>query len=221
MSSSSIRLNWRTLLVAGVFGLILLNSCKPEGPAPPSAKPDAKEELQRALKGANVNGFTFETREDDAQAVASFTNIAVRKLINLDKTTPSVVLRYTSVKDKARNATKVYKTEAAMAGKTLTITVSDFATGEVVSKDTSAEPPPPGDRGNFKTLQECIDDFFCKHRSELECEANRTCKTQFVGIICCLTNGQCVSVHFGIKPTSFRCQLQDLIPDFEGMVLSP
>jgi hypothetical protein len=210
------------------FGLIC--SCNPPPPNPPQPEPtrsdaprsDPKEELTRSLKGANVQGYIFETREDDAQAVASLTNPAVRSLIRLEPGTNSVVLSYTSVKDKKSNATKTYKSEVNRAGEALSILVTDFATGEVVSKDPFpvATPHDPAGGPKFDTLEACIADFNCKHRGELQCEANRTCKNQFAALTCCLNNGQCFSVHLIIRPTSLRCQIIGNIPDLEGIVLA-
>jgi hypothetical protein len=185
-------------------------------PQQPSPRPEAKEEFTRSLKGANVDGYIFETMEDDRQSVTSLTNSAVRSLIKFEGDTNDVVLRYTSVKDKSSHATKTYKTEVSRADNALQLVVTDFNTGEVVSKDALQ----PAGAPKFDTLEECIADFNCKHRGELLCEANRTCKPQFAAMTCCLNNGQCFSVHLVIMPTSFRCQILDTIPDLEGLVLS-
>lgn len=197
-----------------LLALGLICSCKT--PTPETSDP--KAELLKSLKGASVTGFDFSTREDDATAVASFTNSAVRALITLDKDANGVVLQYASVKDKKANTTRTYKTEVLRNGTALTLRVSDIATNEVVSKD--AFPTATLHEGpKFNTLEECLKDFDCKHRGELQCEANRTCKDQYAAIICCLTNGQCFSVHFIIRPNSLRCRFNDLIPNLEGLVL--
>jgi hypothetical protein len=203
------------LLCIVLFALVLVCSCnrttKPE-------KADPKADLAKSLKGANVTGFDFSTREDDATAITSFTNSAVRTLITLDKDANGVVLQYASVTDKKANTTRTYKTEVLRSGTALALQVSDLATNQVVSKDNFPTAT-PHDEPKFNTLEECLKDFDCKHRGELQCEANRTCKDQFAAVICCLTNGQCFSVHFIIRPTSLRCRFNDLIPNLEGLVL--
>ena len=219
-------------LLATLLAFGLLSSCSPEtdqttnrtdstNRADSGGAVSAKEELQRALKGANVAGFDFESKEDDTQVTTSFTNSNVKSVIRLDDTTNSVVLKYTSVKDKAKNSTAVYKTEASKSGNAITLLVSDFATGNVVSRDNFPPPGPHTTGGpTFDSLEDCIKDFDCKHKGELQCEANRTCQDQFAALTCCLKNGQCFSVHLIIRPTSPRCQLRGLVPAFEGLVLS-
>lgn len=205
------------------FGLVC--SCNPpqtNTAQPEPARSDPKEELTRTLKGANVQGYIFETKEDDAQAVASLTNPAVRDLIRLEPGTNNVVLSYTSVKDKKANATKTYKSEITRAGDAVSILVTDFATGEAVNKDTF---PPAGSCcptgvPKFDTVDACFADFNCKRRGELQCEANRTCENQFAGVTCCLNNGQCLIADLIIQPTSRRCQLVGNITDLEGIVLA-
>ena len=204
------------LLCMILFGLALV-SCNRPTPSE-NQNPDAKADLLKSLNGANVNGFDFSTREDDASAVAALTNSAVRSLITLDKGANGVVLQYARVKDKKANSTRTYKTEVLRNGNALTLQVSDLATNAVVSKDNFPTAT-PHDEQKFTTLEECLKDFDCKHRGELQCEANRTCKDQFAAIICCLADGSCFSVHLIIRPTSLRCRFNDLIPNLEGLVL--
>jgi hypothetical protein len=219
-------------LIATLLVLSLLSSCNSEtddttnragstNRADSSGSTNAKEELQGALKGANVTGFDFELREDDSQVTSSFTNSNVKNVIRLDDGTTSVVLKYSSVKDKSKNTTAIYKTEASRSDNAVALLVTDFATGNVVSKDTFPRPAPHNPSGpTFDTLEDCIKDFDCKHKGELQCEANRTCQDQFAAITCCLKSGQCFSVHMVIRPTRPLCKLRDLIPNFEGFVLS-
>ena len=185
----------------------------------PEQKTDAKGELVRALRGANVTGFEFESKEDDAQITTSLTNSNVKNVIRIEPSTNNVVLSYASVKDKAKNTTTIYKTEVTRSGKNLSLVVSDFASGAVVSKD-DFPPPRPHTQPTFDSLEDCINDFNCKHRGELLCEANRTCKDQFAALTCCLKNGQCFSVHLIIRPTRPICQLRSLVVNFEALVLS-
>jgi hypothetical protein len=188
--------------------------------------PNPREELLRSLKGANVEGYNFETSEDDAQVVASLTNSAVRKLIKLDSGAANLVLRYTRIKDKNTNTSRIYKTEITKTGNDLTLLVTDIATGEVTSTKTFPAPKShsntdtTGPTPSFDTLQDCVKDFDCTRRGAIQCEANRTCEAQFADLDCCLKNGQCFSVLLIIRPTSFICALRALIPDLEGLLLS-
>ncbi|HTG93852.1 MAG TPA: hypothetical protein VL866_14770, partial [Pyrinomonadaceae bacterium] len=212
-------------LLTASFALALVASCNPQtGQVPPSSSPspvtqsDPKAELTNALKGADVSQFDFERKEDDTQIVSSFTNRNLKNVVRLEPNTNNIVLKYTSVKDKGRNTTQVSKTELTRSDKTLAIVVTDFNTGAAISKDTF---PPPGPHAGptFDSLEACIDDFNCKHRGELLCEANRTCKDQFAALTCCLKNGQCFSVHLIIRPTRPLCQLINVVVNFEGFVL--
>jgi hypothetical protein len=204
-------------LVMALLSLASVSSCTTTAP---DQKPDLRAELTRSLKGANVDGYVFATREDDSQVLASLTNSAVRNLITIDEGTTNTVLRYTSVTDKKTNTTKTYKAEAVKTGTSLAIVVTDIVTGDVLSRDTFPVPAPHGSgEPTFDSLEACIKDFDCKNRGALQCEANRTCKDQFAALTCCLTNGQCFSVHLIIRPTTLRCTLLDVIPNLEGLVL--
>jgi len=213
------------LLTASV-ALALVASCNPQtGQPPPSSSPspvtqsDPKAELTNALKGADVSQFDFERKEDDTQIVSSYTNRNLKNVVRVEPGTNNIVLKYTSIKDKGRNTTQVSKTELTRSDKTLAIVVTDFNTGAAISKDTF---PPPGPHAGptFDSLEACIEDFNCKHKGELLCEANRTCKNQYAALTCCLKSGQCFSVHLVIMPTRPFCRLIDLIPNFDSFVLS-
>jgi len=225
MNSSHLRSRFVFSFLAVVFALLLVSSCKQEtGQAPPSASPtpqsDPKAELANALKGADVSNFDFERREDDTQIVSSFTNRNLKNVVRVEPGQNNIVLKYTSVKDKSKNTTQVSKTELTRAENALAIVVTDFNTGAAISKDTFPPPQPHEPSGpTFDSLTACIDDFNCKHRGELLCEANRTCKDQFAALTCCLKNGQCFSVHLIIRPTRPLCQLINVVANFEGFVL--
>jgi hypothetical protein len=211
-------------LAVVLLALGLISSCQPTSPPQeqqPPPRTDPREEFARSLKGANVSGYIFETTEDDKQSVTSLTNSAVRSLIRMDGDTKNVVLRYTSVKDKGSNATKTYKAEVNRDGNALTLLVTDFATGAVISKDPFPVAQPHDPAGpTFNTVDECFDDFNCKRRGAILCEANRTCKPQFASVTCCLPNGQCFIADLIIMPTSRKCVLVGNLPDLEGFVLS-
>lgn len=224
MNSSHPRSRFVFSCVAALLALVLVASCNPQNqqtpPAPsPTPQSDPKAELTSALKGADVSQFDFERKEDDTQIVSSFTNRNLKNVVRVEPGTNNIVLKYTSVKDKGRNTTQVSKTELTRSDKTLAIVVTDFNTGAAISKDTF---PPPGPHAGptFDSLEACIEDFNCKHKGELLCEANRTCKNQYAALTCCLKNGQCFSVHLVIMPTRPFCRLIDLIPNFDSFVLS-
>ena len=214
-------------LLTALLAVALVASCNPQtGQTPPSSTPspttqsDPKTELTTALKGADVSAFDFERREDDTQIVSSFTNRSLKNVVRVEPGQNNIVLKYTSVKDKGRNTTQITKTELTRADKALAIVVTDFNTGAAISKDTFPPPQPHNPSApTFDSLEACIDDFNCKHRGELLCEANRTCKDQFAALTCCLKSGQCFSVHLIIRPTRPLCQLINSAVNFEGFVL--
>ncbi|HSE30530.1 MAG TPA: hypothetical protein VLA93_03025 [Pyrinomonadaceae bacterium] len=223
MNSSSRRTRFLFPLITVLFAALAVSSCNPQSQQPPPTTPpaDPKAELTTALKGADVSAFDFERKEDDTQIVSSFTNRNLKNVVRLEPGTNNIVLKYTSVKDKGRNTTAISKTELTRSENNLAIVVTDFNTGAAISKDTFPPPQPHDPAGpTFDTLEACIDDFNCKHRGELLCEANRTCKDQYAALTCCLKNGQCFSVHLIIRPTRLLCKLLDVIPNFDSFVLS-
>jgi len=188
------------------------------------APPDQKESLIQSLKGENVEGYNFETKEDPSEEIAALTNGAVRDLIKLDSDRASVVLRYTRVVDKKANRTSTYKTEINKDGASLTLRATDMATKEVVLNKTFPVPESTsmagGEGPNFDTISDCLKEFECTSGGALQCEANRTCEDQYAALDCCLTNGQCFSVHVIVRPTTWRCKLSEVTPDIEGVVFS-
>jgi hypothetical protein len=180
---------------------------------------DQKVELLRKLKGKNVKGYHFSLQEDESKVVAFLTNSAVRKPIDLNRAEDGMILAYNLVKDKKKKTIRTFKSEVKANGSSVAIIVRDLVTNKVTSKNSF--PSPSQHRGTaFKTLEQCINDFRCKHGGELLCEANRTCKPQFAALICCLSNGSCFSVHLVFHPTSLRCQILSNVPPLEGLVLS-
>jgi len=227
MNSSHTRSTFVFPLLTALVAIALVASCNPQtGQPPPSPSPspttqsDPKAELTTVLKGADVSAFDFERTENDTQIVSSFTNRSLKNVVTVQPGQNNIVLKYTSVKDKGRNTAQVTKTELTRADNALAIVVTDFNTGAAISKDTFPPPQPHNPSGpTFDSLQACIDDFNCKHRGELLCEANRTCKDQFAALTCCLKSGQCFSVHLIIRPTRPLCQLINSAVNFEGFVL--
>jgi hypothetical protein len=211
-------------LVIVLLLLCLVNSCSKSDPnTSPKAdntksdvKADPKAEFIRSLKGANVDGFNYAIEEDAAQVVTSMTNNLAKDVIMMDKGDSTVVVRYTGILDRKTNTAKTYKAEAVKKGQDLSIVITDILSGAEVSKDifpVNDFPAGPCDGPKFDSIQACIKDFYCKKGSELLCEANKTCKDQFAGMICPLNNGQCVSVHVVIRPTDLRCIILGTLPD--------
>ena len=117
-------------------------------------------------------------QEDENKVVASLTNSAVRRPIDLNSAGAGLILSYTQVKDKKKKTTRTFKSEVETDGSDVTIIVRDLITNRVISKN-SFPPPTSHDGTGFQTLEQCIQDFRCKHGGELQCEANRSCKTQY------------------------------------------
>jgi hypothetical protein len=197
-------------VAAALLSVALICSCKPTTSSP-------REDLAQSLRGANLDGFEFATEEAGDEDVSSFTNRVVRNLIRLDGGDANLVLRYTRISTRSSKTARTYRTEITKKGAGLTLSVIDIGTNEVVTKETF---PAPTSRheGPFDSLEACLKDFDCVNRGPLQCEANRTCKDQYAALTCCLTSGECYSVHLVIKPTRFPCLLLQTVPDLEGVV---
>ena len=187
-------------LLSALLTLTLLWSCK--------SKPDPREQLVRSLKGANVDGFFFGAREDDTQAVTSLRNNALLQPVKLDS--GSLILSYASVLDKKDNTTTVYKSEVTKTGANLTYLLSDLASGQSIVKQDfppikRPNPPDPACPKVFDTLDDCIADINCALKPAAVCEANRTCKPQRYGGLCCLKNGSIIAVDAIAFPTRRLC----------------
>lgn len=180
---------------------------------------DQKQELLRMLKGKKLKGYHFSLQEDENKVVSSLTNSAVRKPIDLNSAGAGLILSYTQVKDKKKKTIRTFKSEVEADGSDVKIIVRDLITNRVISKN-SFPPPTSHDGTRFRTLEQCIQDFRCKHGGELQCEANWTCKTQYADLTCCLNNGDCFSVHLVFHPNSLLCQILSNVPSLEGLVLS-
>ncbi len=212
MSVNRVRLGSAFL---ALLSLGLVFSCK-QSPAP-----DPKGDLIGSLKGADVEGYSFSLNEEDAKTTAALTNPAVRNVSTLGKGDAGLVLRYTSVEDKKANKRTVYKSEIIKQDSTLSLAVTDLATNQVVDKWPFPTPGPTCQpEGQFDSINACIAEFNCFNQGRLLCQANRTCDPQFAALTCCLKDGTRVSVHLIYRPTRLICQLKDLIPDLEGLVLS-
>jgi hypothetical protein len=204
--------------------VLLFTSCFLACEKHASTAPDARQDLINASKDTTAGNFYYASREYDGQVVHTLTSKATENLIR--PTEGSVSLRYTSIRGSKGDSATHYKTELITKGKMSSLVVTDLSTGkEFWRKDLPFDIPgldtlPPLTTAGFDSIEECIKDFNCKHKGELQCKANETCENQFAGITCCLTNGQCFSIHFIITPNNWRCRFKDLIPDLDGIVLS-
>src|SRR5437660_8222118 len=97
------------MLIAS-FGLLSSCTANPPPNNPPNNPPDAREELVRSLKGADVNGYLFATKEEEDRVTTSLTNPALANPVKLDSNN-SLVIGYASVKDKKANTTTTLKAE--------------------------------------------------------------------------------------------------------------
>jgi hypothetical protein len=171
--------------------------------------------------GEYVKGHILTVTEDSTHVTTSQRIEATNDLITLGKDDTSLILGTKSITDKKTNTTTSYRTEVIRKDKSLTLVVTDLDTGRLIeSHPFPAAGPGCFPAGEFDSLNACIAAFQCDKGAELLCQANRTCKPQFVGLTCCLKDGTAFSVHLVIRPTSFRCQFLDLAVDLEGMVLS-
>ena len=96
---------------------------------------DQKQELLRTIKVKNLRGYHFSFKEDGNQAVASMTNSAVQKLINLDRASKGLTLSYTKVKNKKKKTTRTFKCEVKTDESSVTILVRDLITNRMISKN--------------------------------------------------------------------------------------
>lgn len=183
---------------------------------------DQKKELLRLLKGRNVKGFHFSLQEDRDKVVASLTNSAIRKLINMDRIRSELTLGYTWVKDSKKRTSRVFKSEALRNGDAVEIIVRDLRTDRVINKVSFplAEEHNHAGPANGDTINKCHQEFLCKRGGEMQCEANRTCTDQHYSLICRFSDGSGVSIHGLIRPNTLRCQILSNIPPFEGLVFS-
>jgi hypothetical protein len=113
---------------------------------------DQKQELLRVLKGKNIKRYHFSLQEDEDKVVASLTNSAIRKPINLNRAGTGLILGYTQVKYKKKRTTRSFKSEVKTDESNVAIVVRDLVTNRVISKNSFPSPTPhhPG-HTRFKT----------------------------------------------------------------------
>ena len=204
------------MLIAS-FGLVSSCTTNPPPNNPPNNPPDAREELARSLKGADVNGYLFATKEEDNQITTTLTNPTLRQPIKLDDSKP-LVIGYASVKDKKTNAVKILKGEIVKSGGTISIHVTDQVTNGLLVNEIFQPRNCPSGGPLFPDLNACFDDFDCKVRPNLLCEANKDCKTRFFDLACCTPNGEFHALII-VRPTRLRC-LVAFPFDFDTLLLS-
>ena len=183
-------------LVTALLSLSFVFSCK-------TNPPDAREQLVRSLQGADVNGYLFATKEEEDRVTTSLTNPALANPVKLDSNN-SLVIGYASVKDKKANSTTTLKAEVVKIDNALRLHVTDIDGHKLVVDEIFTPRVCPGEPV-FGTLSECFDDFNCKVRPELQCEANRTCKSLLFDVDCCLKDGTRIEALMIIRPTARRC----------------
>lgn len=196
------------ILMAALFSC---NDSKVESP---------KQELLDAFKDQKIESdFNFETSENDSLTTAAFKNKAISNQIMLTTRDTSLVIGYFSEKNKKTSSSSVHKYELIMHDSAVYIEISD-ATKKIIDKitypaiidNTGGVTPPVPD--GFDSINDCIADFNCTRRGALQCQANKTCSPVGAALLCCLTNGQCFSVHLLITPNIPICSIKSSrIPD--------
>lgn len=184
-------------LVMVLLSLSFIYSCK-------TTPPDAREELVRSLKGADVTGYLLTMKEDDNQITTSLTNGALRNPVKFDSTN-RLVIGYASVKDKKTNATRIFKAEIVKRDDKFTLQTADIGSDAATTTLPFPNPGVCDSEPIFNSSAECQADFDCKERPALLCEANRTCKPQLFHRLCCLKDGNITDAFGFINPTKLTC----------------
>jgi len=153
-----------------------------------ATRTDLKEGLLRAVKGADLRGYTLAQSEDDSQATASFTSAAIKDTMTFTGD-GTVVVRYRAVHDKKNGTTANYRDDIVRKGRSLTFVITDLGTNRVIGKQSHAidDPGGGGDDG-LRCFTSCSDakrDFDLNHLPALQDAANRTCQEVRGGYDCC------------------------------------
>jgi len=178
---------------------------------------DLKKELLRAVKGADLRGYTLALSEDDSQATVSFTSAAIKDTMTFTGD-GTVVVRYRAVHDKKNGTTTNYRDDIVRKGRLLTFVMTDLGTNRVVGKQSLAihtdDPGGGGGSGGFRCFTACSDaerDFNLNQLPALQAEANRTCKGQRGGYECC-NNPPCAICEEVLKVVPPAPHLQPTLP---------
>ena len=172
----------------------------------------------RGSRPPDAQDFVYSSAATEDFYAESLTNPAAVNLTPLPKGTTSVVVGYKRIYDRRADSVRIYKTEARRSGKLVTFEVTDVATGAPVlsfGRVIADVKFPSGDTNS------CIKAFLCEHSSQLQCEANRTCKDQLWAIDCPIDPQTTVSVHGFIAPNTVLCQsISEVVDRFQGLVFS-
>jgi hypothetical protein len=185
---------------------------------------DPKRDLIASLKGAEVRGYLFALKENEAQTTASLTNRLANHPIFLGKANTGLVLSYARIEDNKTKIAKIYKSEIIRTTSSLTLLVTDVENRSVVEK--SQRPLALPDLNDcsgqqlFDTYQECEAAVYCSTIGVLQCEANRTCQVQFGGQTCCLKNGTGADAFVFAKPNTTRCLEQASYSSIGNLVVA-
>ena len=173
-----------------------------------------KQKLLNAFKDRGIDTtWNFETSETDSLMTAAFRNKTIGEQIQISGDT-NIIIGYFSRENKLSRSSTTFRAEVIKRDSTLYIESKDAA-GKLVDRidypAVSKRPAGSGTGvvvpGGFNSLEDCIKDFNCKHRGELLCQANATCRPVRGGIDCCLTNGQCFEILIIVTPTNPRCSI--------------
>lgn len=202
------------LLVASTF----LNCTAPTPEMP-------KDEFLELSGNPSLDKFVESEMESKDYTVRRFNNISLTEFVDLNNVKGEIVIQYTAV---AKTGDKPMQTKTILESneKSGRLAVVDLVSGKAVWEKEFPKVDTKTDSltvQKFNSLQACIDDFMCKNQCELEALANKKCETQFAALTCCLSNGQCFSVHLVFPPTSIRCLIRppfDFPVNFKGVILS-
>jgi hypothetical protein len=192
------------------LSLLLAGACA-------TTTPDPRAALRRAINDPQADAYLFTTAEDGGLVKSSLVNPAVRDRIRLPEGDTSFNVGYTSIRDKGTNSTKIYRSDVVKSGRTVSLVVKDVSSGAVIDTIVFPELPPRGSGPPiFPSLEDCI----CKGVGPAQCEADRTCRPQVIGLICCTGGDVCLSVHILVVPKAWRCRLRDLLGDIGDLVFT-
>ncbi len=185
---------------------------------------DPKSQFVHTLKDSTASAFYYATEETADFKVQTLTSPQASGIIDVLKISLPMTLRYTGVMEGKDHTEVNYKAEIVKKDAGIALVISEMGGKPIWEQVLSDRVPVPDTlhvpQAGYDSLAACIADWNCMHRGELECLANKTCQNQYGALTCCLTNGQCFSVHMVFPPTSWRCRLKDLMPNLDGLVMS-
>src|SRR5262245_59983261 len=127
-------------LVIVLLFLPLASACKRSA----DVRMDPRAEFVRSLKGANVDGFFFATKEDAKQVITSLLNPTMREPVQIDEANP-LVIGYAGLTDKKTNTTKTYQAVIVKSDNIFRFHVKDVDLGGGLVVDERVLPRPcPG-----------------------------------------------------------------------------